>query len=119
MTEALVTLLKGGLENELLAIQGEMDDPQVFRQWFRKINSTLNERLKAGRVPFQNSLPVSIEESLNMFLDACFEPKKLHFMKDLALTAFETKCKDLQKKLNITVGRSTYAYMVPDFSGVL
>jgi hypothetical protein len=119
MTEALVTLLKGGLENELLAIQGAMDDPQVFRQWLRKSNSTLNERLKAGRVPFQNSLPVSIEESLNMFLDACFEPKKLHFMKDLALTAFETKCKDLQKKLNITVGRSTYAYMVPDFSGVL
>ena len=28
-------------------------------------------------------------------------------------------CLDLQKKLNITIGRSTYAYMVPEFSGIL
>ncbi|KAE9370844.1 hypothetical protein N431DRAFT_343437 [Stipitochalara longipes BDJ] len=119
MTEALATLLKGGLENELLAIQAAMDDPQLFRQWLRENHSNISERLKAGRVPYQNSLPVATEERLNMLLDVGFEPKKLQFMKDLALTTFDFKCKDLQKKLNITVGRSTYAYMVPDFSGVL
>jgi RNA dependent RNA polymerase len=70
-------------------------------------------------VPYGCGLPVGNEECLNMLLDAGFEPKRLHFMKDLALKAFENKCIDLQKKLNITVGKSTYAYMVPDFSGVL
>lgn len=70
-------------------------------------------------VPYKAGLPVATEERLNMLLDAGFEPKKLHFMKDLAFKAFENKCTDLQTQLNITVGRSTYAYMVPDFSGVL
>lgn len=41
--EALAGLLKGGLENELLAIQTTMDDPQSFRQWLRESNSNISE----------------------------------------------------------------------------
>jgi hypothetical protein len=119
MKEALAALLNEGLEKELLAIQSAMDDPQSFRQWLRESHSNISERLNAGMVPYRSGLPVAIGERLNMLLDAGFEPKKLHFMKDLALKAFENKCLDLQKKLNITVGRSTYAYMVPDFSSSL
>lgn len=119
MKEALAALLREGLEKELLAIQAAMDDPQCFRQWLRESHSNISERLKGGMVPYRSGLPVAMEERLNMLLDAGFEPKELHFMKDLALKAFENKCLDLQKKLNITVGKSTYAYMVPDFSGVL
>ncbi|TVY50562.1 RNA-dependent RNA polymerase 1 [Lachnellula cervina] len=32
---------------------------------------------------------------------------------------FKNKCDELKERLNITVGKSTYAYMVPDFWGVL
>jgi hypothetical protein len=119
MKEALDALLREDLEKELLAIQSAMDDPQSFRQWLRESHCNTSERLKAVMAPYRSALPVAIGERLNMLLDAGFEPKKLHFMKDLALKAFENKCLDLQKKLNITVGRSTYTYMVPDFPGIL
>jgi len=119
MKAALAGILKEGLEAQFIAMQTAMDDPMSFRQWLYESNPNISERAKLGIVPYKFGLPVATDERLNMFLRAGFEPKKLHFMKDLALKAFENKCKDLQARLNITVGRSTYAYMVPDFSGVL
>ena len=56
---------------------------------------------------------------MNVLLDAGFDTKKLYFMKKMARDIFKSKCSDLRKRLNITVGKSTYAYMVPDFFGVL
>jgi hypothetical protein len=88
MEEALAALLKEGLGKEILAIQPAMDHSQSFRQWLRETHSNTSERLKAGVVPYRSGLPVAIGEHLNMLLDAYFRPKKLHFMKDLALKAF-------------------------------
>jgi hypothetical protein len=119
MRTDLAELLKGGVNREIELLQEAMADPQSFRKWLRENNSNIDDRLKNGAVPFRAGLPVSTEERLNMMLDAGFDPKKLYFMKDLSRKAFKTKGDELKKKLNITVGKSTYAYMVPDFSGVL
>jgi hypothetical protein len=32
---------------------------------------------------------------------------------------FKRKCDELKERLNITIGKSTYVYMVPDFAGIL
>jgi hypothetical protein len=119
MRTALSELLKGGVDREIESLQEAMEDPQSFRKWLRENNSNIDDRLKIGGVPFRAGLPVSTDERLNMMLDAGFDPKKLYFMNELSRKAFKNKGDELKKKLNITVGKSTYVYMVPDFSGVL
>jgi hypothetical protein len=116
---ALSELLKGGVDGEIESLQEAMDDPQSFRKWLRENNSNIDDRLKIGGVPFRAGLPVSTDERLNMMLDAGFDPKKLYFMNELSRKAFKNKGDELKKRLNIRVGKSTYVYMVPDFSGVL
>lgn len=53
-------------------------------------------------------MPVSVEERLNMLLDAGFDPKKLSYLGDLAWQAYSHKRTALKKKLNITVRRPTW-----------
>jgi hypothetical protein len=119
MRTALSELLKGGVDREIESLQEAMEDPRSFRKWLRENNSNIDDRLKNGVVPFRASLPVSTDERLNMMLDAGFDPKKLYFTNELSRKAFKNKGDELKKKLNITVGMSTYAYMAPDFSRVL
>ena len=117
MEIALKGLLEEGLERQLSELQTAMSDPQSLRQWLR--GSAGGDRLKHGCVQYRAGLPVNIEERLNLFLDAGFDPRKLAYLKELARKAFKGKCDELRKRLNITVSKSTYAYMVPDFSEVL
>ena len=119
MKKAISHLLEKGLSDALEALQAGMNDGPSLRQWTRDANSNMKDRLKAGVVLFRAGLPVNIEERLNMMLDAGFGPKSLHFVKKMTKDLFKSKCEELEKRLNITVEKSTYAYMVPDFSGVL
>lgn len=118
MKKAISKILEEGLASKAEEIQNAMDDPQSFRQWVRDSNANTNERLK-GSISYKGGLPVVIEERLNILLDSGFDPKKLMFVKDLAKKAFKKRTDELKEKLNITVGKSTYAFMVPDFWGVL
>ncbi|KAH7360168.1 RNA dependent RNA polymerase-domain-containing protein [Rhexocercosporidium sp. MPI-PUGE-AT-0058] len=118
MKRALSDLLEQGLALKLEEIQEAMDNPQSFRKWVRDSNPNLKERLKGG-IAYKAGLPVVREERLNIFLDAGFDPRKLMFMKEMAKDVFKSRTDELKERLNITVGRSTYAYMVPDFWGVL
>ena len=119
MTKAIAELLEQGLTLEMATLQTAMETPQSFRKWVRGNNGNIKERLKTGVVPYRAGLPATLEERLNLLLDAGFDPRELHFLKEMARTAFKSKCDELKKRLNITVSRSTYAYMVPDFWGVL
>ncbi|KAH9224110.1 RNA dependent RNA polymerase-domain-containing protein [Leptodontidium sp. 2 PMI_412] len=118
MKRALSDILEQGLDLKVKEIQEAMDDPQSFRKWVRDSNPNLKERLK-GSIAYKAGLPVVREERLNVFLDAGFDPRKLMFMKEMAKDVFKSRTDELKERLNITVGRSTYAYMVPDFWGVL
>lgn len=117
MEITLKDLLEEGLQRRLHELQVAMTDPQALRQWLK--GSAGGERLKYGFVQYRAGLPTSIEERLNLFLDAGFDARKLGYVKELARVAFKARCDELRKRLNITVSKSTYVYMVPDFWGVL
>ena len=118
MREAISHLLVNGLVHEIQVQRAAMESPESFRKWVRD-NSGIEERIKHGQVLYLAGLPRSLEEQLNILLDAGFDPQRLQFLKDLAWKAYTQKCDLLKKKLNITVGLSTYAYMAVDFTGTL
>jgi hypothetical protein len=119
MKSAIQKLFQDGLAQRLAELQVALEDPPSFRQWIRNNNSNTTERLKAGAVPFRAGLPITREERLNVMLDAGFDPRLSSFVKEMTKDVFKYKCEDMKERLNITVGQSTYAYMVPDFWGVL
>lgn len=119
MVDAISKLLEDGLMEEIKSQRVAMENPQSFRKWIRETNPGLTDRVKHGMVQYKASLPVSLEEKLNMFLDAGFDPMKLTYLEELSRQHYTQKCDELKKRLNIPVPRSAYAFMVPDFAGVL
>lgn len=117
--EAISQLLINGLTHEMGQMVAAVQDPQSFRKWIRDNHSGVSKRLKTGVVNFKAGMPESFEETLNMLLDAGFDPKKLGYARELARTAFRSRCDVLKEKLNIKVGLSTYAFIAVDFQGVL
>lgn len=119
MHKAIEKLLKDDLIERIESQKIAMTNPLQFRKWVREANPRIGDKVKLGAVPFTAAMPESIEEKLNMFLDAGFDPLKLRYLNDLSQKYYNQKCEDLKKQLHITVPRSTYAFMVPDFAGVL
>jgi hypothetical protein len=119
MKDSISKLLVEGLNREIETLLTAMKSPQAFRNWVREVNPNTKERLKAGAVAYRAGLPAILEERLNVLLDAGFDPKNLYFMKEMVRSALTSKCDDLKKRLNITVGQSAYVLMIPDFTGVL
>ena len=119
MKRTISKLLEEGLKQQVETIKTALESPQLLRKWLRENKANLSERLKTGIVPYRAGLPVSMMERLNVMLDAGFDPKCLLFMKHMVRRVFSSKCEELKKRLNIAVGKSAYAYMVPDFWGVL
>lgn len=119
MRESISTILQDGLRQKMDDILAAIDEPESFKKWIRESNANAKEKLKFGGIPCLAGLPVVREDRLNLLLDAGFYPRELQFMKDQALELFKFRIEDLKKRLNITVGKSCFAYMVPDFWGVL
>jgi hypothetical protein len=119
MRNAIANLLENGLTHEIQMQRAAMESPQLFRKWIRDNSSGIKYRAKHGRVHFMAGLPLSLEEKLNMLLDAGFDPQRLQFLKELVWKAYIYKWDVLKKDLEITVGRSTYAFMAVDFTGIL
>ncbi|TVY87856.1 putative RNA-dependent RNA polymerase [Lachnellula willkommii] len=119
MKKAIAELLRQGLMKALTDLQAGMDDAPSLREWTGESNTSIKEKVKAGQVPFRAGMPSTIEERLNLMLDSGFQPNSLRFIQEMTRNLLKNKCDELKDRLNITVGKSTYAYMVPDFWGVL
>ncbi|KAF3769514.1 hypothetical protein M406DRAFT_35624 [Cryphonectria parasitica EP155] len=119
MREAVGSLLKDNLQRDLDGQKKALQCPLQFRQWCHENSRHKFDRIVHGHVPYQGGSPVEDEELMNSMLDAGFEPKANKFLSDIAYNLQKRKCEILTKKLNITVGRSAYLYMVVDFRGVL
>jgi hypothetical protein len=119
MRNTISNLLEQSLAEELKSLKTAMDSPQLFRKWVYETMPGTSERLNLGVVPYRAGLPASIGERLNGMLDASFDPNNLLFLKETAQMVFGFKCDDLKTKFNITIGKSAYAFIVPDFLGVL
>lgn len=118
MRQAIGSLLKDNLRNELDGQKRALQTSLQFRQWTHENATHKHDRLIHGHVPFQGGMPQEIEEVMNMMLDAGFDPSN-EFLKNITFDIQKRKCDMLMKKLNIKVGRSVYLYMVVDFLGVL
>ncbi|KAM3065018.1 hypothetical protein ACMFMG_001227 [Clarireedia jacksonii] len=119
MRDSIAQILEEGLKQQAEALISSLETPQSLRAWVRSTNASIQDRLKAGAVVYRAGLPTTLNERLNLFLDAGFEPQKLLYMKELARSAFKYRCDELKERLNITVSKSTYVYMIPDFWGIL
>jgi hypothetical protein len=119
MKTALQELMEDALQRELDYLYASLEDGASLRKWVYEQHSSIVDRLRHGGVLYEGGQPISTHERLIMLLDAGFEPKKLRYATDLSKDLFRRKCDELKERLNITVGKSTYVYMTPDFDGVL
>ncbi|KAI1799530.1 RNA dependent RNA polymerase-domain-containing protein [Daldinia bambusicola] len=113
--------LKDSLQRDLDAQKAAMQDPTQFRLWVyeNSPSSRRMERTKHCQVPFIAGLPHGREDIMAFLLDSGFDPMKLKFLSEIAYKLRAEKCQELEDRLNVRVGRSTYAYMVVDFLGIL
>ncbi|KAI8964087.1 RNA dependent RNA polymerase-domain-containing protein [Daldinia sp. FL1419] len=113
--------MRDSLKRDLDAQKAAMQDPTQFRLWVyeNSPSSRRTERIKNCQVPFTAGLPSNREDIMAFLLDSGFDPAKLEFLSDIAWKLRREKCQELQDRLNVRVGRSTYAYMVVDFLGIL
>ncbi|RYP56745.1 hypothetical protein DL769_009871 [Monosporascus sp. CRB-8-3] len=121
MKRKVGSILEKGLLMELESQRVALDNPIQFRQWLHENGSTSRRsaRLKSCEVPFVAGLPKSTDEQMGFLLDGGFDPKKQKFLQDMAWSLRKDKCEELKRRLNIKVGRSTYAFMVVDFHEAL
>ncbi|KAH9903554.1 RNA dependent RNA polymerase-domain-containing protein [Xylariomycetidae sp. FL2044] len=122
MKDQIGNFLKESLLKEIGEQETAMQDRHAFRDWADKNSSNSNrrkERLRFGHIPYLGGLPISREDQVTFLLDSGFDPSELLFLQEMALDWRTKKCEELQTRLNVTVARSTYAYMVVDFSGIL
>ncbi|KAI1457185.1 RNA dependent RNA polymerase-domain-containing protein [Annulohypoxylon moriforme] len=113
--------LRDTLERDLEAQKAAMQDPTQFKLWIHENSASIRRqvRSKINSVPFTAGLPTGREDIMDFLTDSGFEPTKLKFLSDMAWKMRMDKCNELKERLNVKVGRSTYAYMVVDFLGVL
>ncbi|KAJ3564095.1 hypothetical protein NPX13_g7961 [Xylaria arbuscula] len=113
--------MKESLELEMDAQKQAMQDPANFRVWAHEnaAPQRRQNRVKLGHMPWLAGLPESREDQMELLLSQGFDATKLQFLRDIAYKIRKQKCDEMHKKLNAKVGRSTYAYMVIDFQGIL
>ncbi|KAL8366746.1 hypothetical protein RB595_010553 [Gaeumannomyces hyphopodioides] len=116
---AVGDLLKVSVKAELEGLRVALNHPIQFRQWVHENSTNRDTRIRYGEVPFLGGMPDKDEEMINLMLDHGFDPKEQKYLQDLAWKLQKQKCETLKKKLNISVGRSAYVYMVVDFWDLL
>ncbi|KAI1422822.1 hypothetical protein F5Y12DRAFT_716955 [Xylaria sp. FL1777] len=121
MKEQVGKFMKQTLELEMQSQKEAMQDPANFRLWMHENTASLRrqDRVRLGHVPWVAGLPNSREDQMELLLSSGFDPTKLEFLRKIAYDLRKQKCDELQSRLNVKIGRSTYAYMVIDFRGIL
>ncbi|KAK9414092.1 putative RNA dependent RNA polymerase-domain-containing protein [Seiridium unicorne] len=116
----LRNLLLHLLNDEIEAQRIAMQDPLSCSAWVDKNpRSRRLERLENDQVPRLGSVPKHDEDRIQFFLAAGFDPLKQRVLWDMIWKLCKERFEELKRRINITVGRSVYAYMVVDFEGIL
>ncbi|KAK8122586.1 RNA-dependent RNA polymerase [Apiospora sp. TS-2023a] len=121
MKNAISNILERSLCKEMEDQRMAIQDPCRLRLWVQNNStSSLREaRLKNGQVPFVGGLPKQDEDRINFLLDGGFDPRRLQLLWDLTFKLRKDRCEEMKSRMNIRIGRSTYAFMVVDFWGLL
>ncbi|KAG8665411.1 hypothetical protein FPOAC2_10482 [Fusarium poae] len=115
MRNIIANHLANGLQDEIGGQLAAMTHPTSLRGWtHRGFN-----RSNLGHVPFVGGLPDHDEDIVSFLLDAGFDATKCRFLRDLVWSNQKRQAEQLKSKMNIKIPRSTYAFMVVDFTGTL
>lgn len=106
-------------EAELQHLKLVLQHPELFRKWAREGAQHGLQRLTSRSVPFLGGLPESYEDILGFLVDGGFEPMRLKFLQKIMFQKQKSKGDAIKKELKIKIAKSTYAYMLVDFWGVL
>ncbi|RFN44855.1 hypothetical protein FIE12Z_10956 [Fusarium flagelliforme] len=115
MRNIIANHLANGLQEEIGGQLAAMTHPTNLRGWSHRGF----DRLTLGQVPFQGGLPERDENIISYMLDAGFDATKCRFLRDLVWNNQKRQAEQLKAKMNIKIPRSTYAFMVVDFTGTL
>ncbi|KAM5351031.1 hypothetical protein ACJ41O_003754 [Fusarium nematophilum] len=115
MREAIANHLVNGLREEIGGQIAAMTHPTNLRVWMHRGF----DRSTLGHVPFLGELPERDEDAVSYMLDAGFDATKCEYLRDLVWSMQKRQADQIKAKMNIRIPRSTYAYMVVDFTGTL
>ncbi|KAI3396950.1 hypothetical protein diail_11563 [Diaporthe ilicicola] len=108
---------RAGEETE--SLKEALQYPELFRKWIRGVNQRESFRISPQGMPFLAGLPDSVEDTMSFLVDGGFEPMQLKFLQDLVFQMQKRRGDAMKDELHIKIPRSTYAYMLVDFWGVL
>ena len=119
MRETIGRHLAIELARDLDSMKIAIQHPESFRQWLRDSSTHPENHIFHREVPFLGGLPDNQQDKMAFLVDGGFDPMKQKYLQDLVLQHQTEKCGKLSKQLKIKIARSTYAFMVVDFLGVL
>lgn len=121
MRAAFVRNMAAESEAEAEALRAALRQPELFRRWVRQASPAQPglQRLSGRGVPFLGGLPDGQDEVMTFLVDGGFEPLRLRFLQDLVFQRQRQRAERMKEGLRINLARSTYAYMLVDFWGVL
>ncbi|KAF5021303.1 hypothetical protein F66182_6701 [Fusarium sp. NRRL 66182] len=115
MRDAIAHHLANGLREDIGGQLAAMTHPTNLRAWTHRGF----DRKTLGNVPFLGALPEREEDIISYMLDAGFDATKCRYLQDLVWNSQKRQAEQLKEKMNIKIPRSTYAFMVVDFTGTL
>lgn len=115
MRNVIANHLANGLQEEIGGQLAAMMHPTSLRGWTHRGF----DRSTLGCVPFVGGLPDHDNDMISYLLDAGFNATKCRFLRDLVWNNQKRQAEQLKAKMNIKIPRSTYAFMVVDFTGTL
>lgn len=107
---------------EVAELKAALLHTELFRKWAHDNAAAAGgggSRLANRAVPFLGGIPDGFEDIMGFLVDGGFEPMGLRFLQDLVFTKQRTRGNKMKAELKIRIARSTYAYMLVDFWGVL
>lgn len=119
MRATLVRNMTNQSEAKLQDLKLALQHPEPFRKWIREGSQPSFQRLTNRSVPFLGGLPESHEDIMSFLVDGGFEPMRLKFLQELMFQKQRMKGDAMKQELKIKIVKSTYAYMLVDFWGVL
>lgn len=119
MRDAIGNQLAVELGRDLESMKVAIKHPETFRQWLRDSSIHTESRIQHREVPFLGGLPDVEQDKMAFLADGGFDPMQQKYLQDLVYLYQRKKCEKLEKDLKIKITRSTYAFMVVDFLGVL
>ncbi|MCJ1285441.1 hypothetical protein MMC26_004781 [Xylographa opegraphella] len=112
-------LLENDLTEKVSVLETAMDSGLLLRKWNQENSSTSVERIRSSTLDFQGGVPALSSDTINWLVEHGFEPKSCRLLKDHCHRAIKTYCERLKDRMNISIGRSTYAFMIADPLAIL